>query len=281
MLDRIRGMMTGLRRSEQKIAEVVLKQPHSVVNASVSEVARDAGVSQPTVVRFCRSVGCGGFQDFKLRLAQDLATGTPYVHEDVRPEDPVADVAAKVLNRSIASLTRVRNQMNSDALEQAVEIMAAAGRLEFYGFGASGIVAMDAQNKFFRLGIPCAAHIDYHVQAMSAAILGPTGAVVAISHTGRTRELLRSVDLALESGSKVIALTSGGSPLADRATVSLIVDVPEDTSMYTPMTSRIAHLAMMDVLQVGVALRRGMNLTESLARAKRSIRERRLQTVKP
>lgn len=276
MLDRIRGMLPGLRRSEQKIAEVVLRRPHSMVNASVSEVAKEAGVSQPTVVRFCRSIGCAGFQDFKLRLAQDLATGTPFVHEDVRPDDPVADIAAKVLNRSIASLARVRNHINPDALGEAVDILAAAERLEFYGFGASGVVAQDAQNKFFRLGIPCIAYTDFHVQAMAAAILGPKGAAIAISHTGRTRELLRSVDLALEGGAKVIALTSGGSPLADRASVALMVDVLEDTSIYTPMTSRLTHLAMMDVLQVSVALRKGLDLRDSLARAKKPIRERRL-----
>lgn len=276
MLERIRAMQAGLRRSEQKIAEVVLKRPHSIVNASVAEVAREAQVSQPTVVRFCRSIGCGGFQDFKLRLAQDLATGTPYVHEEVRPDDAVVDIAAKVLNRSIASLTRVRNHTNAEALDAAVKILADASRLEFYGFGASGIVAADAQNKFFRLGIPCVAYTDFHVQAMSATLLGPTAAALVISHTGRTRELLRSVDLALDSGAKVVALTSGGSPLAERASVALLVDVVEDTSIYTPMVSRLAHLAMLDVLQVAVALRRGVNLAESLARSKRTIRERRL-----
>jgi RpiR family transcriptional regulator, carbohydrate utilization regulator len=276
VLERIRKMQKDLRRSEQKIAEVVLKQPHAVVNAAVAEVAREAGVSQPTVVRFCRSIGCAGFQDFKLRLAQGLAAGTPYVHEEVRPDDPMADVGAKILNRSIASLTRVRNHINAEALEKAVDALADATRLEFYGFGASGIVAMDAQNKFFRLGIPCNAYTDFHVQAMSATLLGPSACALAISHTGRTRELLRSVDLALESGAKVVALTSGGSPLAERASVALLVDVAEDTGIYTPMVSRLAHLAMIDVLQVAVSLRKGVNLAESLARAKRPIRERRL-----
>jgi len=268
--------MPGLRRSEQKIADIVLRKPHSIVNASVSEVAREALVSQPTVVRFCRSVGCSGFQDFKLRLAQDLATGTPYIHSDVSPEDPVADVAAKVINRAITGLTRVRNQINPESLERAVTLLAAAERIELYGFGASGVVAMDAQNKFFRLGVPTVAYTDFHVQAMSAAILGPGAVVVAISHTGRTRELLHSVELALDAGAQVIAVTTGGSPLADMATVALLVDVVEDTSVYTPMNSRLAHLVVVDVLQVAVALRKGTDLAESLARSKRTIRERRM-----
>jgi len=268
--------MPGLRRSEQKIGDIVLRKPHSIVNASVSEVAREASVSQPTVVRFCRSVGCSGFQDFKLRLAQDLATGTPYIHSDVLAEDPVADVAAKVVNRAITALTRVRNQINPDSLEKAVSILADATRIELFGFGASGIVALDAQNKFFRLGVPTAAYTDFHVQAMAAAILGPGAVVVAISHTGRTRELLRSVDLALDAGAKVVAITTGGSPLAERATVPLLVDVVEDTGVYTPMTSRLAHLTVVDVLQVAVALRKGTTLADNLAKSKRPIRERRM-----
>ncbi|WP_083901337.1 hypothetical protein [Azospirillum sp. B4] len=110
MLGRIRGMMDGLRPSERKIAEIVLKRPHAVVTASVAEVAREADVSQPTVVRFCRSIGCSGYQDFKLRLAQDLATGTPFVDADLMPDDPVAEVAAKVIGRAISAFSRMRNQ---------------------------------------------------------------------------------------------------------------------------------------------------------------------------
>lgn len=277
MLGRIRGMLDGLRPSERKIAEIILKRPHSVVTASVAEVARDADVSQPTVVRFCRSIGCSGYQDFKLRLAQDLATGgTPYVDADLTPEDPVADVAAKVIGRAISALSRMRNQLNAVSLSRAVDIIGEAKRIEIYGFGASGVVAQDAQNKFFRMGTPVIAHTDVHVQAMAASILGPDGVVIAISHTGRTRELLRSVDLALDGGAQVIAITSGGSPLAEKATVPLLVDVDEDTSIYTPRTSRLSHLALIDVLQVAVALRHGQRLGENLARVKRPLRERRM-----
>ncbi|TWB54387.1 transcriptional regulator HexR [Nitrospirillum viridazoti] len=276
MLGRIRGMMDSLRPSERKIAEIVLKRPHAVVTASVAEVAREADVSQPTVVRFCRSIGCSGYQDFKLRLAQDLATGTPFVDADLMPDDPVAEVAAKVIGRAISAFSRMRNQLNAENLSRAVDILAAARRIEIYGFGASGIVAQDAQNKFFRLGVPVIAHSDVHVQAMAASILGSDGAVIAISHTGRTRELLRSVDLALDGGASVVAITSGGSPLAERATVPLLVDVDEDTSIYTPRTSRLSHLAVIDVLQVAVALRQGTALGENLARVKRPLRERRM-----
>lgn len=277
MLERIRGMQPGLRRSEQKIADIVLRQPHAVVNASVAELAREADVSQPTVVRFCRSIGCSGFQDFKLRLAQDLASGPNGLEEEeVRPDDPVAEVSAKVLNRSIGALTRLRNQLNPDMLEAAVQVLVEARRLECYGFGASGIVALDAQNKFFRLGMPVVAYTDFHVQAIAATILGPQGVALVISQSGRTREILRSVDLALEGGAHVVAVTASGSPLAERATVPLLVDVSDDGSIYAPMTSRLSHLAVIDILQVAVALRRGIHLSDPLLRSLRSHRDRRL-----
>ncbi|MFC7333240.1 MurR/RpiR family transcriptional regulator [Rhodocista pekingensis] len=273
MLDRISSMRPGLRRSEQKIADIVLRQPHAVVNASVAELAHDADVSQPTVVRFCRSIGCSGYQDFKLRLAQDLAAGPARPEDEVRPGDPVAEIAAKVLNRSIGALTRLRNQLNPDALEAAVGVLAEARRLDCYGFGASGVVAQDAQNKFFRLGLPVVAYTDFHVQAMAAALLGPQGVALAVSRSGRTRELLRSVDLALAGGARVVAITASGSPLAERATVPLLVDATDDSSPYTPMTSRIAHLAVVDILQVAAALRRGVHTGDPLRRPAAALRD--------
>ncbi|MGD8430934.1 MAG: SIS domain-containing protein, partial [Ectothiorhodospiraceae bacterium] len=152
----------------------------------------------------------------------------------------------------------------------------AASRIEFYGHGASGVVAMDAQHKFFRLGVPTVAYSDPHVHSMSASILPADAAVVAISHTGRSLDLLDSVELAREAGARVVGITAAGSPLAERCDVALFADVHEDTDIYTPMTSRIAHLAILDVLSVGVALRKGPELLELLERTKNKLRDKRM-----
>ena len=142
--------------------------------------------------------------------------------------------------------------------------------------GASGAVAIDAHHKFFRLGVPCVAYADSHMQYMSAATLAPGDVVVAISHTGRTRELLQSVELARASGASIVAITAKGSPLEEFADLLLAVDVREDTDLYTPMTSRIAHLVVIDVLALGVALAGDTRSVERLRRMKDQLRHKRV-----
>lgn len=277
MLARIKSLRHELRRSEQKVADLIIDRPNAVINAPISTIAREADVSEPTVIRFCRAVGCTGFQDFKLRLAGSLASGIPYVYSGVEADDRTEDIASKVFDRAVATLIQVRNHLDTEKLQQAIDILADASRIEFYGHGASGIVAMDAQHKFFRLGVPTVAYSDPHTHSMSAAILPPGSVVVAISHTGRSVDLLRSAELALDAGARVISITAFGSPLAEKSTVALYADVSEDTDMFTPMISRIAHLTINDILAVGVALRRGPALTELLERTKRNLAEKRLQ----
>jgi RpiR family transcriptional regulator, carbohydrate utilization regulator len=272
-LSHVAATRERLSAAEQRVAALVLAQPHELLNQSIGTVARLAGVSEPTVIRCCRSLGCAGFSDFKLRLAQSLATGQAFVHSDVGPGDSIAELAAKVFSKAAGTLLQVRGQLDPLRLQRAVDLLAAARRVECYGLGSSGIVAADAQHKFFRLGLPS----DAHVHGMAATMLRPGDVVVAISASGRTMDLLSSVALALESGADVIGITALGSPLARACTVGLEIVVDEDTDIYTPMTTRLAQLAVVDVLAIGVALRQGPELLTRLQRAKESLRSKRVR----
>ncbi|MBL8520314.1 MAG: SIS domain-containing protein [Betaproteobacteria bacterium] len=275
LLDRIAAHLPQLRPSEQAVARMVVARPQEVVHLTFPDIAAAAGVSQPTVARFCKAMGFAGFREFKLRLAQALAqspeTGVPFVHRDVAAGDSMAEAAAKVFERAIAALATARQSIDAAALQRAVGLLAAARKVEFYGAGNSGIVALDAQHKFFRLGAPTAAYSDAHVQAMSASLLGRGDAVVAISGSGRSADLLKGVEIARASGASVIALTAAGSPLAQRAHVVLATEASEDLQMYAPMTSRLVHLTLLDALAIGVALRRGPALAVRLKRAKAAV----------
>ncbi|NMG76902.1 transcriptional regulator HexR [Aromatoleum diolicum] len=277
LLERIEASFGDLRKSERAVADFVLAQPNEVLSISIAELAYRVGVSQPTVARFVNALGFTGFKDFKLRLAQSLASGVPYVHRDVGPDDSLEEVAPKVFNRTIGALMSVRNQLDAVRLGRAVEIITRAGRMEFYGVGNSGIVAADAQHKFFRFGIPAVAYSDPHIQGMAATLLEEGDVVVAISASGRTPEVIRSCELAREVGAEVIAITASGSPLARIASVVLAADVPEDPDLYAPMTSRIAHLAIIDVLSVSVALASGPELIKRLERTKQTLRDKRIR----
>lgn len=268
LLKHIAEKRPSLSPAERRVADVALQRPDELIYASLAVVAADAGVSEPTVVRFCRSVGCAGFQDLKLQLAQTIASHFPYADLPIASDAGVVDYATKVFDATLDTLVRLRRDLDVAAVERAVEHLTAARRIEFYGLGASGFVAQDAQHKFFRLPVPCVAYTDTHMQAMAAAALGKGDVVVAISHTGRTRELLESVAVAHASAATIIAITNRTSPLATRADVVIGVDVPEDTDLYTPMTSRIAHLAVIDVLALGAALRGKRRTAERLRHMK-------------
>jgi len=275
MLDRIRSSLDSLSKSERRVAELALAQPNLVANAPIAHIADIAQVSQPTVIRFCRSLGCSGLQDFKLRLTRSLVSGVPYVHSMVSPDDSAHDLARKLFDNNISNLMRCRNELDTDALERAFNILAHANKIDVYGQGQSGAVAIDCQHKFFRLGVPTVAYTDPHMHSMSAAMLKPGDAVIAISNSGRTLDILRSVEIAREAGADVIGITHSKSPLAKHCSVCLFADTTEDQDLYTPMITRIVHLVIIDTLAVGVALKRGPELIDQLEKMKHSLKEKR------
>lgn len=276
MIRRIETLKPNLRRSEQKVADLVLSRPNIITNMSMADMASKAGVSEPTVLRFCKAIGCSGFQDLKMRLIGDLARTIPFVHRDVRVEDSAEDLTVNIFERTISTLMRVKNQVDTESVACAIDILAEADRIEFFGSGASGIVAKDAQHKFFGLGTPCNAVVDPHVQCMTAAVLKPGSVVVAISDSGSNPLLIQGVKIARDSGAAILAITRSGSELAALADVGILAEPPEDSQIQTPMTSRIMHLMLTDVLQIGVAMRKGPQATRDMERAKTALKGKNL-----
>ncbi|WP_323846172.1 transcriptional regulator HexR [Microbulbifer magnicolonia] len=268
---KISEQLPSMRKSERKVAEYILANPDEIIHMRIVDLATEAQVSEPTVVRFCRAVGCSGFQEFKLNLAQQLASSPSFGQIAVTETDTIAEYKRKVFDSTVDTLLNVRDKLDNRALEAAVTAIAAAKRVEFFGFGASGAVAADAQHKFFRLQLATAAHSDHHIQNMSAMSMAPGDIVVAISQSGRTKALLRSMGMAKEQGATVIGLAPSGSPVARQATIPLEVDVEEDIEIYTPLSSRIAHLVVIDVLAIGVAQRKGPQLQEHLLKLKQGL----------
>jgi RpiR family carbohydrate utilization transcriptional regulator len=275
MLALIEQRLGSLSAAERKVAQLILTQTHDVAKSALGDVARQAQVSEPTVIRFCRSMGYKGWPDFKIKLAASLMVGVPYVHSSLAAGDGTAVLAAKVLDNAVSALLRIRNDINADQIDKAIDLLIGARRIEFYGVGNSGIVAADAQHKFFRFDLATVAYSDSHVQLMAASLLGAKDMLVAISHSGRSRELLDAVKLARKNGCPILAITASNTPLADLATVLLRADTQEDTEIYSPMISRLAHLALIDVLALGVALRRGKEVSRVLEKTKKSLADRR------
>ena len=279
MLDRIQASLPSLAPAEQRVGKLVLADPRAFANLPVTELADRAHVSKPTVVRFCRSMGYDGLSDFKLKLAGSVSEGVPFIHRSVDADDKTSDVAVKVIDNTVAAFLKYRNDASSFALEHAAQALAdthkSGRRIEFYGVGNSGIVAQDAQHKFFRLGLNTIAYSDGHMQVMSASMLQPGDCAVIISNSGRTRDLMDACDIAKKRGATTIVITASGSPLASSGHIHLTADHPEGYDKYSPMVSRLLHLLIIDILATTVALRIGEELQPLLRDMKNNLRSKR------
>jgi RpiR family carbohydrate utilization transcriptional regulator len=275
LTEQITQALDSLPAAEQRVARTVLADPRGVMALPVAEVARLAEVSSPTVLRFCRSMGFEGWPDFKLKLAGSLGQGVPFVHQSVSPQDSGNELVAKITDNSVRVLQQYARVAASRPIEAAIKALARTvrqgRRIEFHGMGNSGIVALDAQHKFFRMGCHATALADGHMQIIGATLLQADDCLVVISNAGRSRDLLDAVELAHKQGATTIAITASGSPLASLAKVHLAADHPESYEEFSPMVSRLLHLVIVDILATGVALRLGDELPARLHAVKRNL----------
>ena len=257
ILERLSGNHDKLSKSDMKIATVVLREPQVAIHLSIAKLAAEAEVSEPTVNRLCRKLGCTGYPDFKLKLAQEISRGSHLFSENLEASDDTHSLINKVLSSIEQSVRSIGQATSPSSVEEATELLIGSKSIYFFGMGASGPVALDAQHKFARLGIPVVAHTDYINQRMMCSMMGKDDCVVFISYTGRTKLIVENAKLASESGARTIGLTRIGSPLAEHCRVVLNAVTTEDTDLYTPMTSRITHLALIDILATKMALQLG------------------------
>ncbi|AMP00826.1 helix-turn-helix domain, rpiR family protein [Collimonas arenae] len=273
LLDSIKTQIDLLSKSEKKVALTILDNPQLALAENITALAKNAQVSEPTVVRFCRAIGYEGWHDFKLKLAQSLAVALPGANEMLAQDDIAADLVNKICSRSINTLLDLRNHLSADAIQQALDVLLKANKIEFYGQGTSGIVAADAQHKFFRSGVPTVAYSDPHIHSIAASLLQPGDCVVAISQRGGNAALLRSVQLAKKGGADIIVLGPSGTPLAELATVLVPIDLSFNIDPYTPISARLAHLVVIDILAVGLALKRGPEFRKKMQNAQKALQQ--------
>ncbi len=272
LINRISSEQSQFSKSERKVAELILHEPEQAIHRSIASLAALANVSEPTVNRFCRRLGCKGYPDFKLQLAQSLAQGTPYVNRDIEESDNVDQITQKIFDSTLNALNIARQSLDSRPITAAVEAMVAARKIAFFGFGASASVAHDAQNKFARFDTPSVFSDDLLVQRMWAINSEPGDVLVCISHTGRTKALCEIAAIAHQNKATVIGITAAQSPLSESCHFTVSTNVPEDTDQYMPMASRIAQLVLIDAIIAGYTLQRGPEFREKLARVKEGLK---------
>jgi RpiR family carbohydrate utilization transcriptional regulator len=250
MLEQIRGSLNQFTLAERKVAETFLKNPQATIGWSISDAARFSNVSEPSIIRFCRRLGFEGFPDFRIKFAQALAV---LKHDDreKRPasEDPVTAAILENCERAIVSINDLRMDIDTKAITRAVEIFTSTRRIDVYGHGGSGFLALEAQHRMAFLGIPSVAYSDPALQMISALALGPGDTVFALSFSGVTTHLLPNLELAKNAGASIISLSPSGSAIAQMADVNIALNAYRSSTAVSFLPNeRVSMYVMLDAL---------------------------------
>jgi DNA-binding MurR/RpiR family transcriptional regulator len=275
-LIRIKSAMDSFKPSVRAIAEFVLKHPERVVQMSISELARDVEVGESTVMRFCWAIDYKGYQEFKLRLAQDLVEPVAFIHENITFADTPADIATKVFQTNQRAVEETQRALDPAMIEVAARAIAVARRVDIYGVGYSYFSALDAKLKFARFGLTADAFGDPHLQVMSAVALRSGDVAIGISHSGSTRDVVEALVPARKAGATTVAITNFcPSPLTRSADIVLLTASHESPLGGEVLTSRIAQLCVLDVLSVAVAVQLGERVLNLIERTSEAVRKKR------
>jgi RpiR family transcriptional regulator, carbohydrate utilization regulator len=254
---RVVAELPNLPAAQKRLAEYLLRNLATASDLSITDLAEEAEVSVGTVSQFYRRLGMRGYQDLRLGWAREAVTASAAGSGrilDLQPSDgvaagPVENAILRVFGANTQAQIETAQRLNRTAVEVAVTMISAARRVEWVGAATAGLVAAEGSFKLRKLGIDSVCYSDSHQQSMSAALLTDADAIVAVSHSGRTDDVLRSVRVARDAGARVIAITGAApSPLVRIADVVLSTVSYDTAFQIEPMASTIAELGVVQLL---------------------------------
>ncbi|WP_077622706.1 MurR/RpiR family transcriptional regulator [Sediminibacillus massiliensis] len=274
---RIRSDYPTFSGKEKKIADYILENPQKIVHGTINQVADEIGIADSTVFRFCKRIGFKGYQAMKIVLAAEIVEPMQDIHERIMENDNEITVTEKVFHSNMKTLEDTLKVVNETSIRPAVQAILQARKIEFFGIGGSNIIALDAYHKLIRTGLPVFAQTDSHMQLMSASQMTEQDVAVLISHTGATKDILKILDVAKESGVKTIAITNyAKSRLSENVDIPLFTFSEETDFRSEALASRIAQLTVIDAIYVNVLLARKEEGKDSLTRIRKAISSERI-----
>ncbi|TPN83796.1 MurR/RpiR family transcriptional regulator [Mesorhizobium sp. CU2] len=273
IITRLQLMSQDGTKSDRRLAGLVLSDLDFASKAAISEIAARVGVSEPTVTRFCRNLGCEGLRDFKFYLAQAIAIGGQYLSPEPLSRDAREQrIASAITEAAIAAIKRAGENLDMSVLVSVAARIASSGNILCIGSGGiSSMLAIEMQNRLFRLGLSTLAQTDGQLQRMYAAVATPETTLVAFSVSGYARSVIEAVEVAQQYGAATVAITAPDSALAKVADTVIPLQPFEDGNIYKPTSSRYALLAILDMIATTVAESRGPKVLENLRRIKQSV----------
>ena len=273
----LRSAYDDLTKSEKRIADYISEHRDEIMGQTVAEIAQHTGSAEITISRFCKKLGFGGLQSLKIALASELSSPAETPYGDIGKGDGEAAVAGKIFRNITDGLQDTLKILDFTLIARAVELLQGARRVAIYGFGNSATVCKDMETRFLRFGMAVQAFSDAHMQVTSAALLDEHDVVMAVSHSGATKDILESVQIAKARGAKVIAITSyAQSELARRADIALIGMGREVNYRSEAAASRLVHMAIGDILYTCLAMKMPEQYQANLQKMREVIAARRL-----
>ncbi len=265
-----------LNKVEKKIADRIMEDPESLVHQTIAEIAEKIGVANSSIVNFCKALGLDGFKQLKINIATNLRKTAEAILLDIERNDKPDVVLTKVYRSAITTLEETLNTIDRAEFAKAVKLLSRAGKIGFFGIGTSAVLALDAYYRFMRIGLPAYSAVDPHIQRVSAGMADRNSVIVGISHTGRTRDTCDALKIAKDRGAKIVCITSYmKSPIINLSDVGLVIVSPETKVMKEAVTSRIAHVALLDSLYTAVALENFEKTTSHLESMSKILNETR------
>ncbi len=253
---RLRDLRADLSKSERKVCDYIVENPSEVVHMAVSELAEATRVSDATVIRTSKKLGFESYQDFKILLAQNIVTPIQSINEEITKDDDTGDIMKKVFQGIIHTMNYTYEIQDAATLEKAADYIVNARHICIVGLGNSHAVAEDVQHKFLRLGLDASAFSDTHLQVIRASSLNSSDVLFAISHSGSSKDVVHAAKIAHENHARVISITNiGKSPLANISDIALHTSSDETKYRHVALASRLAQMAIVDVIYTMIALK--------------------------
>lgn len=262
---RLESVQKKLGKAERRVAEYLTEDPNRIISLSITEFAEACGSSEATIVRFCHHIGCKGFQDLKLSIAQDVVSPIQVMYDGIDPNDSVGIIKKKVFYSSIQAMQDTIEIVSDEELQRAADAICRAQKFDIFGMGGSGVLAQDAQHKFMKIGLRVNVFSDTHLQALSVSQLRKGDVALAISYSGASRDVIESLEIAKRNGATTICITHmAKSPITRVADIKLYTTARETMFRSDGIVSRMAQLAIIDTLYMTVSLQLGKQASESL-----------------
>lgn len=259
----IQSQYSTLSKVGKRIADYILADPVHITSISIQQMAAELDIAESSIIRFCKIVGCAGFSEVKLLLAKYSPKSVRTIFEDLSETDSIPTISESVFSRNIDTLERALQLLDFEKIEQAVGVLSRAENILILGVGASGTIAEDFYIRLMRIGIRAVSLTDSHLMQIQASQCGPDTAVIAISHTGKTREIVSAVRTARECGAPTIGITGyPDTPLKEVSNICLELYSPEQLFV----SPRVAQFSLIDTLYVSLAIRRKDSVVQNIER---------------